>query len=105
LSKWPKTCYTKWYDPRIGRCLKVGKNSECDRPSSLVAVTNRIVVALGNFYKSNCLTVKMMDLSSQSPVWVKMKDMIVGRKNAGVCVLDDCLYAVSYTNMFRFYII
>jgi len=40
-------------------------------------------------------SVRMLDVSSQSPSWVPMVDMLVSRRRLGVGVLDDCIYAVS----------
>ncbi|XP_003248840.2 ring canal kelch homolog [Acyrthosiphon pisum] len=37
----------------------------------------------------------MLDVSLQLPSWVPMADLVVKRKQLGVGVLDDCIYAVG----------
>ncbi|CAI6373671.1 unnamed protein product, partial [Macrosiphum euphorbiae] len=44
---------------------------------------------------SSSKSVSLLDVSSQSPSWVPMADMLVSRKELGVGVLDDCIYAVG----------
>lgn len=61
------------------------------------------VFAVGGFNGSlRVRTVDMLDLSSPSPCWVPTVAMLARRGTLGVAVLDNCVYAVSYTEMFLF---
>jgi len=49
--------------------------------------------------------VEMLDVSSHSPCWIPMMDMLVSRVHCGIGTLDNCVYAVSHTNTLRTYFI
>jgi len=104
FSERMKKCYTSWYDPATNLWQIAFEMSECHRPSGLAVVTSQFVFALGGFYITNSRSVKMLDVFSHSSCWIPMVEMLVTRYNLGVGVLDNCIYAVSITNiLFIFY--
>ncbi|CAI6371046.1 unnamed protein product [Macrosiphum euphorbiae] len=88
-------CYTEWYDP----ATKLRKNApginECRNYAGFGVINDQFVFAVGGVNGSSSKSVSMLDVSSQSPSWVPMADMLVSRKELGVGVLDDCIYAVG----------
>jgi len=74
--------------------------SDChDDTACLGVIRDKIVIALG-LNKLSSKSVRMLDTSSQSRLWVPFVDMLVSRTLLGVGVLNDCVYAVSQINIF-----
>ncbi|XP_016655849.1 kelch-like protein 2 [Acyrthosiphon pisum] len=88
-------CYTEWYDP----VTKLRENAlglkECREFAGLAVIRDQFVFAVGGVNGSSSKSVSMLDVSSQSPSWVPMVDMLVSRKRLGVGVLGDSIYAVG----------
>ena len=94
LNTSPK-CYTEWYNPAT-QLSKIAPGLNESRMSAGFGVINdQFVFAVGGVNRSSSKSVSMLDVSSQSPSWVPMADMLVSRMDLGVGVLDDCIYAVS----------
>ena len=96
---WPK-CTTEWYDP----ATKLRKNGPGFIFSSrdtggFGVISDQFVFAVGGLNLPSSKSVRMLDVSSQSPSWVPMVDMLVSRNLLGVGVLGDSIYAVSYINI------
>ncbi|XP_029344678.1 kelch-like protein 3 isoform X2 [Acyrthosiphon pisum] len=88
-------CYTEWYDPATKlRNIAPGLN-DCRRTAGLGVIRDQFVFAVGGVNESSSKSVNMLDVSSQSPSWVSMADMVVKRGRLGIGVLDDCIYAVG----------
>jgi len=62
-------------------------------------IKDQFVIAAGGINNSSSQSVEILDLSSQSPCWIPIAEMLVSRKDLAVGVLDDCIYAVSYIYM------
>ncbi|XP_050065507.1 ring canal kelch homolog [Aphis gossypii] len=84
---------TYWYDniwqpaPTMSKWFEYGR---------LTVINDQFVLAMGSVrLGSSCQRVKMLDISSQSPSWIPMMDMLVNRKNFGVGSLDNCVYAIG----------
>jgi len=90
-------CYTIWYDPLTKLLYKTKEMSMRYGLCALALVKEHLVFALGNNFNSS-RSIEMLDLSSQTLQWVSTVDMLVDRNYFGVSVLDDRIYAVSYTN-------
>ncbi|CAI6371272.1 unnamed protein product [Macrosiphum euphorbiae] len=88
-------CYTEWYDPTTKLRENAPGLNECRRLAGLGVIRDQFVFAVGGVNESSSKTVSMLDVSSQSPSWVPMVDLVVSRKRLGVGVLDDCIYAVG----------
>jgi len=86
-----------WCDPTAYLWQILPKISIESLSVSLALVKERFVFSLGYLFSPR--SVNMVDLSSQSPCWVSTVNMLVGRRSLGVGVLDDCLYAVSISNI------
>jgi len=75
----------------------------------LTVINDQFVLAMDGVYLgSNCQLVEMLDVSSQSPCWIPMMNMLVNRTFFGVGLLDNCVYAVSHTigiYVYIFYVI
>jgi len=102
MFNWSDTlpkCYTEWYDP----VTKLRKNApdmnDCHEMAGIGVIRDQFVFALGGVNRSCSQSVRMLDVSSQSPCWIPMVNMLVSRKLPGVGVLDNCMYAVSYINI------
>ena len=76
--------------------------SNCRSTAGLALIKDQFVFAVGGVDELSSRSVEMLDLYSQSPIWVPMVDMLVSRTDLGVAALDECIYAVSYTNIFLF---
>jgi len=92
-----KSSVIYWYDniwlpaPTMNRHFKNG---------CLTVIKDKFVLAVGGFlFGSERKLVEMLDVSSQSPCWIPMMNMLVSRKYFGVGSLDNCVYAVSHTNI------
>jgi kelch-like protein 2/3 len=75
--------------------------SEGYQPNKLALISDQYVFAVGNNCIKNSRSVKMLNLSSQTPSWLSMINMLVGRRYFGVGVLDNCIYAVSSINILK----
>lgn len=91
-----------WYDIETDKWQCVLSMREGCRPSHLASIAEQFIFAVGS-YKSKSHSVQMLDLSSQTPYWVRMPDMLVGRTHFRVCVLGNCVYVVSYTRLVILY--
>ncbi|XP_022170916.1 ring canal kelch homolog isoform X5 [Myzus persicae] len=83
-----------WYDIETDKWQCVLSMREGCRPSHLASIAEQFIFAVGS-YKSKSHSVQMLDLSSQTPYWVRMPDMLVGRTHFRVCVLGNCVYVVG----------
>eukprot|EP00102_Acyrthosiphon_pisum_P009825 XP_003248658.2 PREDICTED: ring canal kelch protein [Acyrthosiphon pisum] len=88
-------CYTEWYDPATKLREKAPGINDGRQKAGLGVIRDQFVFAVGGVNYSYSQSVSMLDVSSQSPSWVPMADMVVGRELLGVGVLDDCIYAVG----------
>ncbi|XP_016661407.1 ring canal kelch homolog [Acyrthosiphon pisum] len=98
MFNWSNTlpkCYTEWYDP----ATKLRKNApalnDCHLMAGFGVIRDQFVFAVGGVNLSSSKSVSMLDVSSQSPFWVPMVDMLVSRKLSGVGVLGDSIYAAG----------
>jgi len=88
-------CSTEWYDPRTNLREKAPGINDCCQYAGLGVIGNQFVFVVGGVNRLSSKSVMMLDVSSQSPSWVPMVDMLVSRNCLGVGVLDNCIYAVS----------
>lgn len=68
----------------------------------LAVLKNQCVFAVGgiNRYNEHVSNVDVLDMSSPSPCWVPTVAMSLSRAHLGVTVLNNCIYAVSYKEIF-----
>ncbi|XP_003244533.1 kelch-like protein 3 [Acyrthosiphon pisum] len=91
-------CYTEWYDPATKlRNIAPGLN-DCRKTAGSCVISDQFVFIMGGVNESSSKSVNMLDVSSQSPSWVPMVDMLVSRNRLGVGVLGDFIYAVGGGN-------
>eukprot|EP00102_Acyrthosiphon_pisum_P018398 XP_008190141.1 PREDICTED: uncharacterized protein LOC100572585 [Acyrthosiphon pisum] len=95
LSDTSPKCYTEWYDPATKLREKAPGINYCRFTAGLGVIRDQFVFAVGGVNSSYSPSVSMLDVSSQSPSWVPMADMVVERGRLGVGVFDDCIYAVG----------
>jgi len=98
MFNWSNTlpkCYTEWYDPTIKLRKNAPEMYDCHLMAGFGVIRDQFVFAVGGVNQSSSKSVSMLDVSSQSPSWVPMVDMLVSRKLSGIGVLDNCIYAVS----------
>eukprot|EP00102_Acyrthosiphon_pisum_P025127 XP_016662337.1 PREDICTED: ring canal kelch homolog isoform X4 [Acyrthosiphon pisum] len=88
-------CYTEWYDPATKLREKAPGINDGRQFAGLGVIRDQFVFAVGGVNNSCSQSVSMLDVSSQSPSWVPMADLVVKRDRLGVGVLDDCIYAVG----------
>eukprot|EP00102_Acyrthosiphon_pisum_P021201 XP_016658411.1 PREDICTED: ring canal kelch homolog [Acyrthosiphon pisum] len=88
-------CYTEWYDPVTKLRKKAPGINDCRKFAGLCVLRDQFVFAVGGVNGLCSQSVSMLDVSSQSPSWVPMANMVVKRLQLGVGVLDDCIYAVG----------
>lgn len=67
------------------------------RTAGIGVIEDKFVFAVGGVDNNSSKSVNMLNLSSQSPCWISVYDMLVSREYLGVGVIDNCLYAVSLT--------
>eukprot|EP00102_Acyrthosiphon_pisum_P025126 XP_016662336.1 PREDICTED: ring canal kelch homolog isoform X3 [Acyrthosiphon pisum] len=91
-------CYTEWYDPATKLREKAPGINDGRQFAGLGVIRDQFVFAVGGVNNSCSQSVSMLDVSSQSPSWVPMADLVVKRDRLGVGVLDDCIYAVGGGN-------
>ncbi|XP_022160502.1 kelch-like protein 3 isoform X2 [Myzus persicae] len=86
---------TEWYDPKINR-WQIGPKMITGRCRAGVAVIkDNFVFAVGGVFKSIHKSIDVLDLTSESQCWKPTADMLVERKELGVGVINDFLYAVG----------
>ncbi|XP_003247799.1 kelch-like protein 2 [Acyrthosiphon pisum] len=98
MFNWSDTfpkCYTEWYDPVTQLRKNAPEISDFHEMAGLGVMKNKFVFALGGVNRSCSQSVRMLDVSSQSPCWIPIVNMLVCRKLPGVGVLDNCIYAVG----------
>ncbi|KAF0717705.1 kelch-like protein 20 isoform X1 [Aphis craccivora] len=62
----------------------------------LTVINDQFVLAMGGVHLgSNCQLVEMLDVSSQSPCWIPIMNMLVNRTFFGVGSLDNCVYTIG----------
>jgi kelch-like protein 2/3 len=84
--------------PNYVLCRKFAEIDDCCFEVGIGVIRDKFVFAMGGEYILSSNSVSMIDVSSLSPCWVPLADMLVRRKNLRVGVLYDCIiYAVSYT--------
>ncbi|CAI6373326.1 unnamed protein product [Macrosiphum euphorbiae] len=88
-------CYTEWYDPATKLRENAPGLNDCRQFAGLGVIRDQLVFAVGGVNQSSSVSVSMLDVSSQSPSWLPMVDMLIGRRRLGVGVLDNCLYAIG----------
>jgi len=90
--------YTSWYDPSTKQLYKTLEMSmKFGGGCGLALIKEHLVFALGNKF-IDPRSFKMLDLSSHTLQWKSTVNMLVNRTLFGFGVLDDRIYAVSYTN-------
>jgi len=87
--------YTNWYDPEANRFQIAPGLNECRSNADLGLVSDQFVFAVGGVYNSSSRSVEFVDISTQSLKWIPMVDMLISRRNLGVGVVNDNIYAVS----------
>jgi len=110
MFSWSDTlpkCFTEWYDPVIQLRKNAPEISDFHEMAGLGVIKDKFVFALGVVNRSCSQSVRMLDVSSQSPCWISTVDMLVCRKLPEVGVLDNCIYAVSFINilLIRYYLL
>ncbi|XP_015363360.1 PREDICTED: kelch-like protein 3 isoform X2 [Diuraphis noxia] len=88
-------CYTEWYDPATNLRRSAPEMKDSRRKSGVGVIRDQFVFVLGGVNSSSAQSVNMLDVSSPSPCWVPMVNMLVSRAYLGVGVLNDCIYAVG----------
>ncbi|XP_003240190.1 kelch-like protein 3 isoform X2 [Acyrthosiphon pisum] len=91
--------YINLYDPTTNKWKNAPEMTMCLYSAGLSITKDQFLFGVGGVLQlsSNSRSVEMLDLTLPSPIWVQTVDMLVGRKNLGVALLDDCLYAVGGT--------
>jgi len=109
MFNWSDTfpkCYTELYDPVTQLRKNAPEISDFHEMAGLGVIKNKFVFALGGVNRSCSQSVRMLDVSSQSPCWIPIVNMLVCRKFPGVGVLDNCIYAVSLNILLiRYYLL
>ncbi|KAL4084271.1 hypothetical protein QTP88_028096 [Uroleucon formosanum] len=86
---------TELYEP-ITQLRKNGPMmNNCRMTAGIGVIKDTFVFVMGGVNQSSSKSVSMLDVSSQSPSWVPIVDMLVSRNGLGVGVLDNCIYAVG----------
>ncbi|XP_060879866.1 kelch-like protein 2 isoform X2 [Metopolophium dirhodum] len=89
---------TEWYDPKINRWQYFTSIMAPHFLGGLAVVKDNFVVAVGRIGYSldlPCQSVNVLDVSSESPHWKPTTNMLVKRRNLGVGVINDYIYAVG----------
>ncbi|XP_016660787.1 ring canal kelch homolog isoform X2 [Acyrthosiphon pisum] len=86
---------TEWYDPATQLRENAPGINDCRQLAGLGVIRDQFVFVMGGVNERSSKSVSMLDVSSQSPFWVPMVDMLVSRRRLGVGVLDDSIYAVG----------
>ncbi|XP_029343065.1 kelch-like protein 2 isoform X2 [Acyrthosiphon pisum] len=88
-------CNTYWYDPATNIWMIGPQISKCRETAGFNVIKDQFVIAVGGINNSSSQSVEILNLSSQSPCWEPIVDMLISRKDLGVGVLDGCIYAVG----------
>lgn len=88
-------CYSEWYDPITNSRMCAPEMNTCHLLDQLGVMRDQFVYAIGGVKRSSPQSFYLLDVSSPSPCWIPMVNMLVGRSSLGVGVLNDCIYAVS----------
>ncbi|XP_016662058.1 kelch-like protein 17 isoform X2 [Acyrthosiphon pisum] len=88
-------CHTEWYDPATKQRENAPGINDCRKTAGFCVLSDQFVFVMGGVNGRSSKSVSMLDVSSQSPFWVPMVDMLVSRRRLGVGVLDDSIYAVG----------
>ncbi|XP_060869920.1 ring canal kelch homolog isoform X2 [Metopolophium dirhodum] len=88
-------CYTEWYDPATKLHENAPGINDCRETAGFGVISDQFVFVVGGVNGKSSKSVSMLDVSSQSPSWVPMVDMLVSRRRLGVGILNDCIYAVG----------
>ncbi|XP_029341314.1 kelch-like protein 2 [Acyrthosiphon pisum] len=86
------------YDPKTDRWQYAPEIIISRKGVVLAILKDRLMFAVGGYDKDNVEylgTIAMLDISSESPCWKPMVDMIVKRDYPVVGVINDYLYAVG----------
>lgn len=89
---------TEWYDPKINRWQSFTTIMTPRFFGGLAVVQDNFVYAVGRIgygFNSPDHSVNVIDLSSESPHWKPTTNMLVKRRNLGVGVINNYIYAVS----------
>jgi len=92
-------CYIEWYDPSTNLRENASGMNDSRVTAGVGVIKDQFVFVVGGVNQSSSQSVSMLDVSLQLPCWVPMVDMLVSRHQLGVAILDDCIYAVSYTSI------
>lgn len=86
---------SKWYDPATNLFKNAVEMNDCPMKTNIGVIRDQFVFAMGGINgKLSSQSVSMLDVSSPSPCWIPMADMLVERNYLGVGELNDCIYAV-----------
>eukprot|EP00102_Acyrthosiphon_pisum_P023844 XP_016661054.1 PREDICTED: kelch-like protein 2 [Acyrthosiphon pisum] len=91
----------EWYDPKTDQWQYGPEMITSPEGAGLALVKDNLVFAVGGFDKDDyesLRSVAVLDVSSESPCWKPMVDMIVKRQYPVVGVIKDYLYAVGGFN-------
>jgi len=80
-----------WYDPATNTWKTAIEHEKNWLPVHVTLIANQFL-----FVVINSLSVKMLDLSSQTSTWLPIENMLVNRRQFGVGLLNNCVYAVSF---------
>lgn len=98
--------FISWYDPATNLCRVAHEMNEDFYPTHLALIADQFVIAIGHIQNSMFCKfdqfIQMLDLFSQKSSWVPMTNMLVHRERLGVGVLNNNLYAVSYSLCYSF---
>ncbi|KAF0753588.1 kelch-like protein 2 isoform X2, partial [Aphis craccivora] len=87
---------SKWYDPATNLFKNAVEMNDCPMKTNIGVIRDQFVFAMGGINgKLSSQSVSMLDVSSPSPCWIPMADMLVERKYLGVGELNDCIYAIG----------
>ncbi|XP_029345540.1 kelch-like protein 2 isoform X2 [Acyrthosiphon pisum] len=89
---------TEWYDPKINLWQLLTTIMTPHFLGGLAVVKDNFVVAVGRIgygLESPNQYVNVLDVSSESPHWKPTTNMLVKRRNLGVGVINDYIYAVG----------
>ncbi|XP_029341283.1 kelch-like protein 3 [Acyrthosiphon pisum] len=70
-------CYTEWYDPATKLRENAPGINDCREMAGFGVINDQFVFAVGGVNGSSSKSVSMLDVSSQSPLWVSMAEMLV----------------------------
>jgi len=87
---------TEWYDLKTSE-WHIGPEMITYRPTAGIGVVkdNFVFAVGGGLDESPLRSVEVLDLSSESPCWKPSVDMLGQRRNLGVGVINNYVFAVS----------